>query len=268
MELFNILMLLFLKKIKAFFLLILFTLSINCFSQNELPYKVSEKLSYDISFIGIKVGEANLQISSLEYINKKPCFHIIGSGKTSPFFDIFFKVRDKYETFLDTSLILPIRFKRDISEGGFKKQQLYNFNHIDTVVYFKDTLHQISKSTQDMLSALFLARTFDDKNLKINDKFIVPIFMDEENYFLEIKYLQKDTLNTDFGNVECLIFKPLMQEGRVFENGEKMKIWISNDKNRLLLKVETQIWAGKIVAMLIDYTNIKYSLNIISEFAL
>lgn len=92
--------------------------------------------------------------------------------------------------------------------------------------------------------------------------------MDEENYFLEIKYLQKDTLNTDFGNVECLVFKPLMQEGRVFENGEKMKIWISNDKNRLLLKVETQIWAGKIVAMLIDYTNIKYSLNIISEFAL
>ena len=112
-----------------------------------------------------------------------------------------------------------------------------------------------------MLSALFLARTFDDKNLKINDKFIVPIFMDEENYFLEIKYLQKDTLNTDFGNVECLVFKPLMQEGRVFENGEKMKIWISNDKNRLLLKVETQIWAGKIVAMLIDYTNIKYSLK-------
>jgi hypothetical protein len=155
MELLNILMLLFLKKIKAFFLLILFTLSIKCFSQNELPYKVSEKLSYDISFIGIKVGEANLQISSLEYINKKPCFHIIGSGKTSPFFDIFFKVRDKYETFLDTSLILPIRFKRDISEGGFKKKQLYNFNHIDTVVYFKDTLHQISKSTQDMLSALF-----------------------------------------------------------------------------------------------------------------
>ena len=199
-------MILVLKKIKGICLFLLFTHSINCFSQNKLPYTLGENLSYDISFIGIKVGEANLQISSLENINKKPCFHIIGSGKTSPFFDIFFKVRDKYETFLDTSLILPIRFKRDISEGGFKKKQLYNFNHIDTVVYFKDTLHQISKSTQDMLSALFLARKFDDKNLKINDKFIVPIFMDEENYFLEIKYLLKDTLNTDFGNVECLVF--------------------------------------------------------------
>ena len=116
-----------------------------------------------------------------------------------------------------------------------------------------------------MLSALFLARTFDKRNLKINDKFIIPIFMDEENYFLEINYLQKDTLKTDFGNVECLVFKPLMQEGRVFENGEKMKIWISNDANNLLLKVETQIWAGKIEAKLIDYTNIKYSLNLIKD---
>ena len=252
-------------KQKSLCLICLLTLSINCFSQNELPYTLGENLSYDISFIGIKVGEANLQISSFETINKKPCFHIIGSGKTAPFFDIFFKVRDKYETLLDTSLILPVRFIRNISEGGFKKKELYNFNHIDTVVYFKDTLHQIFNSTQDMLSALFLARTFDKRNLKINDKFIIPIFMDEENYFLEINYLQKDTLKTDFGNVECLVFKPLMQEGRVFENGEKMKIWISNDANNLLLKVETQIWAGKIEAKLIDYTNIKYSLNLIKD---
>ena len=53
--------------------------------------------------------------------------------------------------------------------------------------------------------------------------------MDEENYFLEIKYLQKDTLITDFGDIECLVFNPIMQEGRVFENGEKMKIWIKNE---------------------------------------
>jgi len=201
-------------------------------------------------------------ISSNETINNTNCIHIIGSGKTSPFFDIFFKVRDTYETFLDTTTILPVRFKRDISEGGFKKQQLYDFNHTDSVVYVKDTLYQILKSSQDMLSALFLARTFEVKDLKINDKFIIPIFMDEENYFLEIIYLDKDTLKTDFGYIECLVFKPLMQEGRVFENGEKMKVWISNDKNHLLVKVETLIWAGKIEAKLKSFKNLKYSLKL------
>lgn len=249
-------------KKKNIFFLLLITHSFNCVSQNVLPYKLGENLSYEISFIGIKVGEANLQISSFKKINDKDCYHIIGSGKTSPFFDIFFKVRDTYETFLDTTKILPARFIRDISEGGFKKKQLYDFNHTDSVVYVKDTLYQILKSSQDMLSALFLARTFEAKDLKINDKFIIPIFMDEENYFLEIIYLEKDTLKTDFGNIECLVFKPLMQEGRVFENGEKMKVWISNDKNHLLMKVETLIWAGKIEAKLNDFINIKYSLNV------
>jgi hypothetical protein len=56
-----------------------------------------------------------------------------------------------------------------------------------------------------------------------------------------------------------------MQEGRVFENGEEMKIWISDDANRLLVKVETKIWAGTIKAVLDDYKGLKYPLSIIRE---
>ncbi len=246
------------------FLILLIIFSNKSLSQQTLPYKLGENFSYNISFAGIKVGDASLRIDSIKNINDKNCYHIIGAGKTTPFFDFFFKVRDTYETFLDTSSILPIKFKRDISEGGFKKKQLYHFNHTDSIVYSEDTLYKIYNSSQDMLSALFFARTFNGNNLKIDDKFIIPIFMDEENYFLEIKYLQKDTLKTDFGDIECLVFKPLMQEGRVFENGERMKVWITNDQNHILLKVETQIWAGKIEAELVDYFNIKYPLNIIN----
>ena len=254
----------FILSFSFFLYLFLFLYSNQSLSQHILPYKLGESFLYNISFAGIKVGDASLKIDSIKNINDKNCYHIIGAGKTTPFFDFFFKVRDTYETFLDTSSILPVKFKRDISEGGFKKKQLYHFNHTDSVVYSEDTLYQIYNSSQDMLSALFFARTFDGKDLKIDDKFIIPIFMDEENYFLEIKYLQKDTINTDFGNVECLVFKPLMQEGRVFENGERMKVWITNDDNHLLLKVETQIWAGKIEAELVDYSNIKFPLNIIN----
>jgi len=232
-----------------------------CFSQLDLPYKVGENFSYDISFIGLKVGEASLKIKSTENINEKSCFHIIGSGKTTPFFDIFFKVRDVYETYLDTALVLPVKFKRNINEGGFKKNQLYDFNHEDSIVYFKDSVYEIFKYSQDMLSALYFARTFDQSNLQVDDAFIIPIFMDEENYFLEIVYLERETLITSFGAIECIVFKPKMQKGRVFEDGEKMKVWISDDMNHLLVKVETQIWAGKIIANLINYTNIKHPIS-------
>ena len=53
-------------------------------------------------------------------------------------------------------------------------------------------------------------------------------------------------LETKIGKINRMVFKPIMQEGRVFEDGEQMKVWISDDDNRLLIKVETEIWAGTI----------------------
>ena len=113
-----------------------------------------------------------------------------------------------------------------------------------------------------MLSALFYARTFNRDSLKQKKSFFVPIFIDEENYFLEILYLYNEKVETNFGTVNCMVFKPKMQEGRVFKDGEKMRIWISDDKNRLLIKVETQIWAGSIKGVLVKHQAVKYPLSI------
>ena len=117
-----------------------------------------------------------------------------------------------------------------------------------------------------MLSAYFYARTFKkDSIITRGNSFYIPIFMDDENYLLEIKYQKNEILDTKWGKIDCMIFQPKMQEGRVFENGEEMKIWISDDTNHLLIKVETKIWAGTIKAVLDDYKELKYPLSIIGE---
>ena len=239
----------FVSQIKRFFLLVFF-IPVALYSQANLPFDVGEYSSFNISFGGIKVGTAELHIKRQIKIGNISTFHIVGKGKTAPFFDLFFKVRDVYETYLDTSKIRPLKFVRDINEGGFKKQQFYDFNHKEKLVFWEDTSHLIYSNSQDMLSALFYARTFNKDSLIQKQSFFVPIFMDEENYLLEILYLNNEQLITSFGTINCLVFRPKMQEGRVFQDGEKMKIWISDDKNNLLVKVETQIWAGTIKEML------------------
>ena len=230
------------------------------YSQVNLPYKVGEYLAFDISFAGINVGIAEMEIQDQKWINNASTFHIVGKGKTSPFFDFFFKVRDVYETYLDTSKILPIKFVRDIYEGGYEKKQEYIFSHSERMVFFEDSSAIISNGSQDMLSALFFARTFNREILKQKKSFFIPIFMDEENYLLEILYLHNEQVETYFGKINCMVFKPKMQEGRVFQDGEQMKIWISDDKNRLLIKVETEIWAGTIKALLAGHRGLKYPL--------
>lgn len=243
-----------------FIIFFLFPLAI--YSQSNLPYQVGEHLSFNISFGGIKVGSAELQIEKQIKIDGVATFYIVGKGKTAAFFDWFFKVRDVYETYLDTLKIRPLKFVRDINEGGYKKQQLYNFKHKEKLVFWQDTSHVIYPNSQDMLSALFYARTFNKDSLMQNKSFFVPIFMDEENYLLEILYLKNEKVKTDFGIVNCMVFQPKMQEGRIFQDGEKMKIWISDDKNHLLIKVETQIWAGSIKAILVKHKKVKYPLSI------
>ena len=245
------------------FVFVFLFLTVQAFSQKNLPFKAGENSMFNISFRGIKVGTAELKIEKQTYLDDISSFHIIGMGKTSLFFDWFFKVRDLYETFLDTLEVRPLKFIRDINEGGFKKNQKYIFKHDEGLVFFNDTSYLIYPNSQDMLSALFYARTFDKDTLYKDQSFFVPIFMDEENYFLEILYIKNEFVNTNFGKINCMVFKPKMQEGRVFEDGEQMKVWISDDKNRLLIKVETQIWAGKIEALIEKCQHIKYPLSII-----
>ena len=242
--------------------LALFLFPLTIYSQSDLPYKVGEYSAFDISFGGIKVGSAEMKIEKQIKINGVSTFHIVGKGRTASFFDWFFKVRDVYETYLDTSKIRPVKFVRDIHEGGYEKKQQYIFKHSAGKVFWKDTSHVIFPTTQDMLSALFYARTFNKNDLLQKKSFFVPIFMDEENYSLEILYLKDEKVKTNFGEVNCMVFKPKMQEGRVFEDGEEMKIWISDDRNRLLIKVETQIWAGSIKAILVKHQGVKYPLSI------
>ena len=232
------------------------------FSQNKLAYSIGEYSAFEVSFGGITVGSAEMEVVEHSVIDSISTFHIVGKGRTAPFFDWFFKVRDIYETYLDTLKILPVKFIRNIYEGGYEKQQLYNFNHLDSLVLTADTAYRIPYNSQDMLSALFYARTFNKDNLKQTNSFFVPIFMDEENYFLEVVYLGNDILETKWGMINCMVFKPKMQEGRVFEDGEQIKIWITDDANHLLMKVETKIWAGTIKANLVEYKELKYPLSI------
>ena len=236
-----------------------------CFSQTNLPYNLGEYAAYKISFGAINVGYAELEVKEFVSVNNKPSFYIIGKGRTAPFFDWVFKVRDVYETFIDTSTLLPLVFNREVREGGHSISQQYNFNHSKENVVTKDSTFNIDTQAQDMLSAFFYARTFKKDSVLNGNSFYVPIFMDDENFLLEIKYLKNEIIDTKWGKVDCMVFKPQMQEGRVFEDGEEMKIWITDDKNHLLLKVETRIWTGLIRAVLQEYRNVKYPLSIIEE---
>ena len=176
---------------------------------------------------------------------------------------MFFRVRDEYISWTNTEKLQPIHFIRNVDEGGYLIKQNYLFNPAKNTAIVEDSVYQISDNTQDMISAFYYARALIIKqNLKKDSILKINIFMDEENYPMQIKYLKNEIIKTKWGKINCMVFAPQLQVGRIFKKEEEMRIWISDDENKLMIKVETKIIIGVISAKLSAFESLKSPLSI------
>ena len=95
----------------------------------------------------------------------------------------------------------------------------------------------------------------------MDDKIPFTMFLDNETYNLYIRYLGKEIIKTKYGRFRAIKFKPLLVKGTIFEGGEKMNAWVSDDPNHLLLRVESPIAVGSIKVDMMAYRNLRYPLT-------
>ena len=75
----------------------------------------------------------------------------------------------------------------------------------------------------------------------------------------------RDEVDTKKGTFKCLKFRPMLQEGRVFKDNEDMTVWVSDDKNHLPVRVQTEVLVGSIKMDLVDFENLANPPAIIPE---
>lgn len=221
---------------------------------------VTMKVFYSTLGAYIGAGEATFS-TTLERFNGKPVYHCVGVGKSYSFFDNFFRVRDRYESYIDTATLLPYKFIRDIDEGGYKKYNNVSFNHKEKTAVSTTGVYNITECIQDVVSAVYYARNIDFDKYKPGDKIPFDMFLDDEVYHLYIRYMGKEKVKTRYGKFRAIKFKPLLVKGTMFEGGEKMVAWVSDDPNHLLLRVESPIVVGSVKVDMMGYTNLRYPLT-------
>jgi hypothetical protein len=218
------------------------------------------KVFYTVAGMYVGAGEATFN-TALEQLNNKPVYHIVGEGKTFSFYDNFFKVRDRYETFIDTMSLQPYKFIRNIYEGGFKKYENVTFNKTTNTAVTKEGVFKIPACVQDVLSSIYYARNIDFEKYKPGDKIPFTLFLDKELFGMYIRYVGKETVKTKYGKFQSIKFKPLLIKGTIFEGGEKMTVWISNDRNKIPLRIESPISVGSVKVDMMSYKNLRYPLT-------
>ena len=255
------------KRVFTLILLIAFTM---VYAQ-ERAYGDGEWFKFRIHYGLITAGYATLQVNNAN-LDGKEVYHIKGEGRTVGLSRFFFRVEDDYQSYIDKEKDIPYRFIRKIDEGGHTKDIQIDFNHTNQKATVHNKKHKTEevlsfpKDAQDMVSSFYYLRNrLDVDNIKKGQSIDMDMFFDKENYKFKLKFLGRETLKTNFGNVPCLVFRPYVKAGRVFKERESLTVWVTDDENKMPLLIKADLAVGSLKATLTEYKGLQHTFNVIAD---
>jgi hypothetical protein len=166
---------------------------------------------------------------------------------------------------MDAETGLPVKAIRDISEDKYTLHEEVMFNRKNnTINSDRKGIVSVPENTADILSALYIARREKFNNLKKGDSVKLLTWFDDDVYPLEIRYYGTETIKTKFGKINCLKFSPVVEPGRIFDSPDDVTIWISNDKNKIPIRIQFNLIVGSVKCDLVEYSNLKNNFAILN----
>lgn len=237
---------------------------------DNVSFKDDEELVYKIYYnwglVWLSAGEATFKVRE-----KKDGYLISAVGKTYSSYEWLYSVHDRYEAFVDKETMLPLWSTREIKENNYTLYEKMVFNQqTGTVISTKGKTKKeatsvaipIKDCAHDILSILYYVRNYPFKTFKNGESFPVSVFLDRENNNLTAKYngIKKKHDVKGLGSFNAYIITPATIEGKVFDKGNTMKMYISEDANHIPLMVETKLSVGSVKVVLKSYKNLRYPL--------
>ncbi len=238
-------------------------------AQKNSAFQEGEWFKFEMSYSNfLKAGNATLEVKESK-IKGKPVYHVVGKGWTTGAIKWFFKVKDRYESYFDKETGMPYKFIRKIDEGGHTKDIEIDFNHEKQEAFVENKKYKTKKTiatekdVQDMVSAFYYLRNnYETDDIKVGEVVSLNMFFDEENYNFKLKFLGRETIDTELGGrMKTLKFRPYVMAGRVFKEQESLTLWVSADENKMPLKIKADLAVGSLQANLEAFKGLKHPLK-------
>lgn len=253
-----------LKKILIIFLLLSGS---SAFAQElksiaEPVFKAGEKLEYRLRYGFITAAEASIRVEETSALfDNKPVYHLIAEGRTAGSFNVFYKVRNRYDSYIDQETMSPYLYTENIREANYRRSDKARFYQDEKKVVSNKGTFKGNGQTFDVVSAYYFARNLNISKLQVGEKFSMDYFLDDGINKMEIQYIGKEVVKTSLGYIRCIKFSPSIQPGRIFRKNSKLYLWITDDANRIPVKAHVEILVGSVTLELISAEGLKYSLG-------
>jgi len=230
-------------------------------------FQVGEKLKFKVYYDSFITGKVNAGTATLEVkntnrrFNKREVYHIVGIGKSNPAFDMFFKVRDRFESYIDKEALIPHLFIRRTKEGGYVMHDDVYFDHENGLAKSTRTTRKVAPDIQDIISAAFYLRTFDFSDAEEGQNYKVDFYLDDSAYVSVIQFVGRELVETQLGVFNCLAFRPMVATGEVFSNPYPMKLWVTDDENKLPVLGKSEVIVGSVKMELIKFSGLRHPIE-------
>ncbi len=215
-----------------------------------------EKLTLDVSWGMLSVGEATLGVDKIVMFNGRPAYHLVSEARSNSFCDTFYEVRDLNESWLDARTLTSLGYSKKLREGHFFRDEWVLYDR-DAGTFvdrrtnkdgtFSVRVGTIPAQVQDVLSSVYFVRS---RPLPDGGQVVVDVNT-PDNWPLAVKVTKRETVKTPDGRFPAVLVEPAMRrEGLFIQKGKNLRLWLSDDEARKPLMMKVEVFFGHVTAVL------------------
>jgi hypothetical protein len=228
---------------------------------NNQSFQAGENYVYKVKYGILTIGQANVDVhDNITTVNGRPCYRVNVEGRTAGMASIW-RVKNTYRSFIDTTAIIPHRFVYSARENNYAKDQVFDFDHNRNLVKRTEkeniTEYKVPEYVQDVISGYYYLRTIDFSKMRIGEQVNAPMFFDDELYNMRVKYAGKAVVKTKFGRINVLKLNPVLPQNKLFKGEEAIRIFVSDDTNRVPIRLEIDFSFGTIAMEMTGYQEVR-----------
>lgn len=235
-------------------------------------FQAGEELQYDMYYkYGIlytKAGSSSLSIHNTTYKGKN-AYKAALIAKSSGVVKKLMSISDTIHAYM-TPRLVPMAYSKDAHEGKDHtveratytytpgKVTVRNINNRNGKLRY-DTLHVANDCMYDVLSIIYYARTLNYDNMKKGDKVTVSFFAGRRKVSMDIEHHGIENIKAnDNREYSCIKLVMMMNADAFTDKDEAMKVFMTNDPNKIPVRIDSKLKVGSTRVILKEYQGVKF----------
>ena len=213
-----------------------------------VPYEVGERLDYDVKFGPMHVGSGSMEVLGNENIRNRPTWHIMFRVKGGTF---FYKVDDRFESWIETTSLSSLRHKQDINEGSRDRERVFEI-FPERPSYIEDDKPEKPSVANplDDGSFLYFIRSVP---LEVGRTYEFDRYFRPDRNPVKITVLRKERIKVPAGTFDAIVIRPSIKSKGIFSENGQAEVWLSDDERHIMLQMKSKLSFGSLNLYLKSY---------------